>query len=101
MPRIDTNVAFGLLRWNVSVRPLAEMPAMCAAFPSRNAWAPTIRSCALMFTPIGEPIFGLRVRSHARWYAAAVTSEPSENFMPGRMWNVYVLPSLETVGNDV
>ena len=58
-------------------------------------------SCSERLTPSGEPIFGLRIRSHDRWNDAAVTGEPSENFRPGRMWNVYVFPSFETVGNDV
>src|SRR5690348_12657932 len=86
--RIDTNVAFGWVRWNVSVRPLAEIPEMWAALPSRNAFPPTTMSCSDRLTPSGEPILGLRIRSHDRWYAAAVNGEPSENFRPGLMWNV-------------
>src|SRR3954451_24178329 len=101
MPRIDVNVAFGAVRRNFSVRPFAEMPEMWALLPARNAAPPTTASCNDRFTPSGEPIFGLRIRSHDRWNAAAVTPEPSENFRPGRMWNVYVFPSFETVGNAV
>jgi hypothetical protein len=37
MPRYDVKVGFGLVRWNVSVRPLAVMPAIFCALPSRNA----------------------------------------------------------------
>ena len=44
-------------------------------------------------------IFGLRIRSHARWYEAAVTGEPSLNLRPLRMWNVTTLPLFEIVGN--
>src|SRR5689334_6955852 len=77
------------------------MPEMWAALPSRNACPPTMSSCRDRLTPSGEPIFGLRIRSHDRWYEAAVTADPSENFRPGRIWNVYVLPLPETVGNDV
>src|SRR5581483_3186192 len=101
MLRYAMNVGLGFVRWNVSVRPFAEMPEMCWAFPFRNASAPTMTFWNWSFTPSGEPIFGLRFRSHARWNAAAVTGVPLLNFMPGRMWNVYVLPSFETVGNDV
>src|SRR5437870_8300953 len=101
MPRIATNDAFGLTRWNVSVLPLAEMPEIFDALPSRNASPPTTTFCRSRLTPSGDPIFGLRIRSHDRWYDAAVTGEPSENFRPGRMWNVYVLPSFDTVGNAV
>src|SRR5882672_5344998 len=101
MLRIDTKVAFGFVRWNVRVRPFAEMPEMFWAVPLRNASPPTTVFCRSRFTPSGEPIFGLRIRSHERWYAAAVTGEPSLNLRPGRMWNVYVFPSFETVGNAV
>src|SRR5580765_6759634 len=99
--RIDTKVAFGFVRWNVSVSPLAVMPEIFEAFPSRNAWPPMMSSCSDRLTPSGEPIFGLRIRSHDRWNDAAVTAEPFENFRPGRMWNVYVFPSFETVGKAV
>ena len=36
---------------------------------------------------------------HARWYAAAVTGEPSLNRRPLRRWNVTVFWSFEMVGN--
>src|SRR4051812_38569557 len=99
--RIDTNVAFADVRWNAIVSPFAEMPEMWADLPARNASPPTMSFCRSRLTPSGEPIFGLRIRSHERWYAAAVTGDPSENFSPGRMWNTYVFPLLVTVGNDV
>ena len=37
----------------------------------------------------------------ARWNAAAVIGEPSLNLRPDFTVNVYVLPSLETVGKPV
>src|SRR5262249_14736811 len=101
MPLYAVKVGFGFVRWNVSVRPRAVMPLILVALPSLNAFAPTITFWNWSLTPTGEPIFGLRLRSHARWYDAAVTVEPSESFRPGRMWNVYVRPFLETVGKDV
>jgi hypothetical protein len=64
--RIETNVAFGCVRWNVRVSPLAVMPEIFEALPLRNAWPPTMSSCSDRLTPSGEPIFGLRIRSHAR-----------------------------------
>ena len=76
------------------------MPVILLALPSRNAWPPTTTLWNWSLTPTGEPIFGLRFRSHARWYDAAVTGEPSENFRPGRIWKVYVFPFRETVGKE-
>src|SRR5579862_1774501 len=99
--RIDTKVAFGCVRWNVSVCPFAVMPEMCWVLPARNAVPPTTVFSRFRLTPSGEPIFGLRIRSHARWKLAAVTGEPSLNLRPERMWNVYVFPSFETVGKAV
>ena len=64
--RIETKVAFGFVRWNVSVRPFAVMPEIWAALPARNESAPTTTFCRSRLTPSGEPIFGLRIRSHAR-----------------------------------
>ena len=66
MPRNAVKVGFGFVRWNVSVRPLAVMPEIVWAFPFRNACAPTITLWNWSLTPSGEPIFGLRFRSHAR-----------------------------------
>ena len=86
----------------MSVKPLAMMPEMCCALPALNALAPETTSSKLSLTPTGAaPIFGLRVRSHARRKHAAVTGLPSLNLSPGRMWNVYVLPPFETAGNEV
>src|ERR1700758_5101480 len=74
----DVNVRFGLVRWTVSVSPLAETPEMCEAVPARNWEPPTSSLSSWMLTPYGEPIFGLRIRSNARENEAAVTGEPSE-----------------------
>src|SRR3954447_6048131 len=101
MERYATKVGFGFVRWNVSVRPFAWIPAMCWVFPARKSSPPTTTFWNWSLTPYGEPIFGLRFRPHAREWAAAGSGEPSENFRPGRMWNTYVFPLLETVGNDV
>src|SRR5215471_11406085 len=88
MPRIETNVAFGCVSLNVSVWPFAVMPEMCWDLPARNEAPPTTTSWRFRLTPSGEPIFGLRIRSHARWNDAAVTGEPSENLRPERILNV-------------
>src|SRR3954466_11192626 len=101
MPRIDTKVAFGFVRWKTSVLPFAEMPEMCCAFPARKSAPPATTSWRSRFGPRGEPIFGLSTRSKARWNDAAVTFDPSEKRSPGRMWNVYVFPSFETDGKAV
>src|SRR4051794_39529012 len=101
MERIDTNVAFGLTRLDEIAVPFAVIPEVCCVFPSRNASPPETTCCRSGFTPRGEPLFGLRIRSHDRWNAAAVRGEPSENLRPGRIWNVYVSPSFETLGNAV
>ena len=86
--RIETKVAFGLTRWNVSFWPFAVMPEMCWVLPARKSAPPTTVFCRSRLTPSGEPIFGLRIRSHDRWYAAAVTGVPSLNLRPERMVNV-------------
>src|SRR5581483_2020872 len=101
MLRYEVNVGFGCVRWNVIVSPLAVMRAMCCVLQARKSSPPKMTFWNWSLTPYGEPIFGLRFRSQARWYEAAVTGEPSLNLRPGRMCNVYVFPSLETVGNDV
>src|SRR5690348_16361835 len=80
MPRIDTKVGFGFVRWKVSVSPLAEMPEILLALPFVNASAPTTILFSWSKMPYCAYIFGLRIRSHARWYDAAVTGEPSLNF---------------------
>ena len=99
--RIETKVGFGLTSLIVSFRPLAVTPEMWAVLPARNAAPPTRIWSSWSLTPTGEPIFGLRLRSNARWNDAAVTGEPSLNFWPGRIVKTYVLPSLDTVGKAV
>ena len=51
--------------------------------------------------PYWANIFGLRFRSKDRWKFFAVTGAPVLNFRPFRMWNTYVFPFFETVGNDL
>ena len=65
--RIETKVAFGFVSVNDSFWPLALMPEMCCVLPARNAAPPAIVFCRSRLTPSGEPIFGLRIRSHDRW----------------------------------
>ena len=101
MPRMLTNVGLGFTRWKVSVSPFALMPEMRAALPSVNFCAPTTILFSWSKMPYCAYIFGLRMRSQARWYEAAVTFPPSLNRRPLRMWNVTVLPFLEIVGNDL
>ena len=79
--------------------PFALMPEMRAALPSVNFCAPTTILFSWSKMPYCAYIFGLRMRSQARWYDAAVTGEPSLNRRPLRRWNVIVLPFFENVGN--
>ena len=95
MPRIDRNVGFGFVRWKVRVRPFALIPEILAdvltpLVPAQlaNFSAPTIIWSMARKQPFCTYICGLRSRSNARCHAAAVTGEPSLNFMPFRMWNV-------------
>jgi len=83
----------------VSLSPFAEMPEIWAALPSVNFCAPTTILFSWSKMPYCAYIFGLRMRSQARWYDAAVTFEPSLNLRPARRWNVMVLPFFEIVGN--
>src|SRR5262245_16840462 len=98
MPRMLMNVGFFFTRWKVRLSPLALMPEMCWAWPSVNAWAPTTILLSWSKMPYCAYIFGLRIRSQARWYDLAVTAEPSLNLRPLRMWNVTTLPFFEIVG---
>src|SRR5262249_12385683 len=84
----DVNVGFGLVRWTVSTRPLADTPEIDDAVPARNLSPPASSLSSWMLTPYGEPIFGLRIRSNDLANDAAVTGEPSENLRPGRTLNV-------------
>ena len=88
MAMIETNVAFGLLSVIVSFWPLATTPEIFCVLPARKSSPPLMTFSSWMFTPTGEPIFGLRMRSIDRWNAAAVTGDPSLNLSPWRTVNV-------------
>ena len=68
MPRYAVKVGFGFVSLNVSVRPFAVMPAIVLRLA--RSGSPRRRRSRFWnwsLTPTGEPIFGLRFRSHARW----------------------------------
>ena len=86
---IETNVGFGFVSLNVSVRPLAVMPEMCCVFPSRKSSPPTID--VLQVDVDADRRAHLRAQDplpRALARRPRVTGEPSLNFRPGRTWNV-------------
>src|SRR5205823_10811277 len=85
----------------VSVLPFAITPLAVDAVPATTASAPRMWGWAefAMKAVTGDCIFGFRSRLMAAAKFAAVTAAPLLNRYPLLMVNVYVFPSLETVGS--